>query len=283
MKESGNVAATWEGNTFATYRVNSIGMKGLGATEVLLDNQADISIMRSELLRMLEPVDNPVQVSGVGGVQLVAKETGYLEDFLRVYASSDTRANVLCFSDVEDVYEITYAQGQSFTVHLPDRDIVFNRKDKLYVADFAQFRQTYVSRACTKGEEERARQAYKLLKISSYPSLQEAIHLIQDGNIFNMPMLMAADIKRAYDMFGEPVGAVRGKMTCKKVSCAVYDNDLIMDEKKQSLFSDVMHIDNCRFLVTVCEPLQLVLQCALERETASALGIALQGQLELQR
>jgi hypothetical protein len=75
-KESGNVTATWEGNTFATYRVNSIGTKGLGATEVLLDNQADISIMRPELLRMLEPVDRPVNVSGVGGVQLVVKETG---------------------------------------------------------------------------------------------------------------------------------------------------------------------------------------------------------------
>jgi hypothetical protein len=66
-KETGSmVAATWEGNTFATYRVNSIGMKGLGATEVLLDNQANISIMRPELLRMLEPVDRPVKVSGVG-------------------------------------------------------------------------------------------------------------------------------------------------------------------------------------------------------------------------
>ncbi len=43
---------------------------------------------------------------------------------------------------------------------------------------------------------------------------------------------MAVDMKRAYDMFGEPVGAVRGKMTKKKVSRAIYNNDLIMDEKK---------------------------------------------------
>jgi hypothetical protein len=258
-------------------------MKGLGAMEVLLDNQADISIMRPELLRMLEPVDHPVKVSGIGGVQLVAKETGYLEDFFRVYASSDTRANVLCFSDVEDVYDITYVQGHSFTVHLPERDIVFHRKDKLYVADFAQFAHAHVSKACTKAEEERARQAYELLKISGYPSLQEAIHLIQDGNISHLPMLMAADVRRAYDMFGEPVGAVRGKMTRKKVSRAVCDDNLVMDERKQSLFSDVMHVDSCKFLMTVCEPLQLVMQCAVERGNASALGIALQGQLELLR
>ncbi len=37
-------------------------------------------------------------------------------------------------------------------MHLPERDIVFHRKDKLYVADFAQFGQAYTSRACTQGQ-----------------------------------------------------------------------------------------------------------------------------------
>jgi hypothetical protein len=176
-----------------------------------------------------------------------------------------------------------YVQGQSFTVHLPERDIVFHRKDKLYVADFAQFSQAYASRVCTRAEEERARQAHELLKVSVYPSLQEAIHLVQDGNISNLLMLIAADIRRAYEMFREPVGAARGKMTQRKVSHAIYDGNLIMDEKKQALYSDVMHVDRRHFLVTVCEPLQLVMQGMVERESASALGIALQGQLELLR
>jgi hypothetical protein len=79
------------------------------------------------------------------------------------------------------------------------------------------------------------------------------------------------------------VGSVRGKMTQKKVGRAVYDDDLIMDEKKQVLYSDVMHIDGQKFLVTVCEPLHLTLQCPVERETATVLGVALQGQLELLR
>ncbi len=58
---------------------------------------------------------------------------------------------------------------------------------------------------------------------------QEAIHLIQDGNFTRLPMLTTADIKRAYDFFGEPEGSVRGKMTKRKVCRAMYDNDLIMD------------------------------------------------------
>jgi hypothetical protein len=41
-------------------------------------------------------------------------------------------------------------------------------------------------------------------------------------------------------------------MTKRKVSRAIYDNNLNMDEKKQVLYSDVMHVDGHCFLVTVC-------------------------------
>jgi hypothetical protein len=49
------------------------------------------------------------------------------------------------------------------------------------------------------------------------------------------------------------------------------------------LYSDIMHIDSHCFLVTMWELLQLTLHCAIERESMSVLGIALQGQLELLR
>jgi hypothetical protein len=53
-------------------------------------------------------------------------------------------------------------------------------------------------------------------------------------------------------------------------------------EKKRTLYTDVM-LDGSKFLVTVCKPLQLTLQCKIERETQQVLGMALQGQLELLR
>jgi hypothetical protein len=118
----------------------------------------------------------------------------------------------LSFSDVEDMYEITYQPRKSFTVHLPDRDIVFKRRNKLYVADLEQA-VVAVTQAYTKAEEARAKAAYKLVRNCGYPSYPEAVHLIQDGNFTHMPMLTALDIKRAYDLFGEHIGSVRGKMT----------------------------------------------------------------------
>jgi hypothetical protein len=54
-----------------------------------LENQADISIMCPELLRSLERVDHHGRMNGVVGIQLELCETGYLEDFFKVYASAD--------------------------------------------------------------------------------------------------------------------------------------------------------------------------------------------------
>jgi hypothetical protein len=51
--------------------------------------------MHPSLLSAIERMDVEIRVNGVGSAQLVTDRTGYLEDFFRVYASTDTRANVL--------------------------------------------------------------------------------------------------------------------------------------------------------------------------------------------
>jgi hypothetical protein len=89
---------------------------------------------------------------------LSTRETSYLPDFFRVYTSSNTKANVLSFADVKALYEITYQLQQSFPVHLPDRDKVSYRRDKLYVADFSEAI-VAVTKAYTKAEKVRAQAA----------------------------------------------------------------------------------------------------------------------------
>jgi hypothetical protein len=74
-------------------------------------------------------------VKGVGGVQMVVDRVGDLEGFFEVYASDEAKANVLSFAAVEDMYEVTYNRGEGFTVHMPEKDIVFKRRDNLYVVD----------------------------------------------------------------------------------------------------------------------------------------------------
>jgi hypothetical protein len=201
------------------------------------------------------------------------------------YSHKHTRLDTYRTSleSIQALIQRPYQPQESFTVHLPDRDIIFSRRDKLYVADFDVERTVAVTRAHTKAEEARAKLAYEIIRNCGYPSQAEAIHLVQDGNFAHMPMVTAEDVKRAYELYGEPVGSARGKMVKQKQVRAIYDDDLIMDEKKQVLHADIMHLDGQHFLVTVCEPLQLVMQCPIERETALVLGNTLQDQIELLR
>jgi len=40
---------------------------------------------------------------------------------------------------MEDVFPLTYLQGVSITVHMDEKDDVFVRRDKMYIADFSEW------------------------------------------------------------------------------------------------------------------------------------------------
>ena len=105
----------------------------------------------------------------------------------------------------------------------------------------------------------RAHAVQELVDNAGYPLYQEVINLLQDGNFLHLPNLMAKDVCRAYDLFGKSTAFVQGRMTKQVVKRAIVNDDLVLEEKNLTLHSDVMHIDKNLFLVTVCDPLQLML------------------------
>ena len=135
---------TWNANMFGTYQVNNaVKAQEFGRNEVLIDNQANISVVHPSLLRDVQPADQTIKINGVGGHQLSVSETGYLDPLFRVYASEATHANILSLSEVEDQYLVTYEPQKNFIIHLPETDIVLNRKAGMYVADW-DFTRTYL-------------------------------------------------------------------------------------------------------------------------------------------
>jgi hypothetical protein len=114
---------TWEDEAtlYVTYQVfNTIWPQlRFKPYDILLDNQADVSVIRPDLLRDILLADVPITVSAIGGKQLTVHKMGYLQDFFRVYASINAEPNVLCLLDVEDMYKVTCIPGQAFVVHLP--------------------------------------------------------------------------------------------------------------------------------------------------------------------
>ena len=49
--------------------------------------------------------------------------------------------------------------------------------------------------------------------------------LIEHGNIAGLPGITRDDIQRAYEMYGQPVAYVRGKMTKKQASHMQYSEE----------------------------------------------------------
>lgn len=111
-------------------------MQEVALTDILLGNQADISIVHLALLTDIRRSKKKIRVKGVGGVQLVIDYVGMLKGFFTVYACQHTKANVLSFADVEDIYRVMYRHRQAFVVHMGKRDLVFSRRQKLYVVDW---------------------------------------------------------------------------------------------------------------------------------------------------
>ncbi len=133
---------------------------------------------------------------------------GYLDEFFHVYASENTKPNVLSLAEVEDMYAVTYMLGQAFIVHLPGRDVEFKHVGKLYVANLNSLLKSNAvfttveenEEIYTRSEVQKAKAAYEFLKCSGYPSPEEAVHLLQEGNVFGLPDLARQDIVRAYDI-----------------------------------------------------------------------------------
>ena len=57
-------------------------------------------------------------------------------------AHHDVAASILCMADVEDKYDVTYDAGVSITVHMDSRDLIFHRRNKMYVGDMRDW-ETY--------------------------------------------------------------------------------------------------------------------------------------------
>jgi hypothetical protein len=120
--------------------------------------------------------------------------------------------------------------------------------------------------------------------MSGYPSLEEAIHLMHDHNVQNMPNITCAAIERAYNIHGTPPEYVQGKLTKKTVGRLRVDDMLREEIKNQHVYTDIMHVDDgVRFLVSVAVPLYLMLQCKIENEGSTEVGMALQAHLAILR
>ena len=265
--------------------------------EVILDSGSQVNIIHPRFLRDVR--EGHGGCKGLFGSKTNLTKVGMLEGFFECLGSDDTRVSVLSQADVEDTYDVTYEPGRSYTVHMADRDLKFVRRNKLYVADFSDWMDPDYEECnallslltveekehmYTRKEIKHALQAKEFIKNAGYPSRNEAIHLIRDGNINNVPVGVD-DVNRYYDIYGPMVEQVRGKSTTKKVRFIGDETDSGLKEQRkiQKLTSDVMYLMKLPFLVSIASPLELMISSTLASQTMTSLGQALQVQINLLR
>jgi hypothetical protein len=104
--------------------------------EVCLDNGSQVNIIDSRLLTNLRTARRTYRsMNGVAHTECM----GYLDGFFDCQVCDSCPTNILSMARVEDMYPITYTQGDSITLHMDDRDVIFKRTDGMYVADFSDW------------------------------------------------------------------------------------------------------------------------------------------------
>jgi hypothetical protein len=192
------------------------------------------------------------------------------------------------------MYPVTYIQGESYTVHMDDHDLLFVHEDKMYVADFSDWLVTDNQRKeelhtglslLTVAEKEsmysskdvrRALEAGELLRAMGYPTQAEAISMVQSGNVFNVPHSVD-DVNRFYDIYRPQVAGIRGRTTKRHAKRqSEPDSTTKLQITYQDLVADVMHVAGQKFLVSVSSPLELLMTYHIGSQSTQELGNALQ-------
>ena len=279
---------------------------------IVLDSAANFSLFRNH--KVLGPLRRPEDTEGIYGISgeaMHCASVAVLPGFFDVGVNVKSIANILSLDEVEQIADVTYVKGVSFTVTVPSLEaIVFRKnKDRLYVSDIRTWKQKQTSVALVSIEEQcddqdlvagaapvnlvtvtekrrhysrreldGADKAWEMVKSLSHHTKADVIRLIESGaNVSNCD-ITSADVRRAYDINGQDVSALKGKRKHRAVgSRAVPVN--VNQKTVQTVYSDPMEVDGLNFLVSVAKPLKLLLTTHVPNLSWKPLGLALTGQL----
>jgi hypothetical protein len=92
--------------------------------EVCIDNGSQVNIMDSRLLSQI--CISSKTYRSMNGLAETSR-IGYLRGFFDCQACNTCPMSILSMADMEDLYPITYVQGEKITVHMDDRDLVITQ------------------------------------------------------------------------------------------------------------------------------------------------------------
>jgi hypothetical protein len=214
----------------ASNNVLTIKEAGEKDFDVLLDNQASISLFReSALLSNIKKIPNAITVNGIGG-NIKINMVGTHSDFGQVYYSPHALANILCFADVfkdHDIFHYPTVDDMSFKVRcLPSSNIYsFGIDGKNFSCNFIEEQQESAAvitvseneKLYSKRQVDAAKKARELQARLGFPSDSALVKMLEQG--IHECEVTPFDVYRASKIFGPSIASIKGKTTSmRKVS-----------------------------------------------------------------
>jgi hypothetical protein len=212
---------------------------------------------------------------------VIVDTVGDFREFGAVYYSEHASANILSFaSQINAGADIDYDKALDRFTLTPAHSrntYVFGRKDvegsegRFYVCDLRSmvyncsehaFIQTVSENLgkFSRREVEQARAARDMLARLGFPSVSDAIDMVNSGSNFSVS---ARDFQIADAIWGKDIPSLKGKT--KKRATAVADISVkpTLVQQQQVLAVDIMFIDKLAFLIGVVTPLDLTIVTSL--------------------
>jgi len=263
-------------NLFKTIMKNNLIPNGkLAEDDILLDNQATISIFRSaELLKNIRRTSNPITISGINSFNkpIVANHIGYFRDLGWVYYHPEATANILSFAAMVD-------QGLSPAIKTDDNDEIyftlsspsgavyrFVRKNNLYACSANSISGSpnqcvltnIVEIIPTQKDIDEAKKIKLFMHNMGYLTPASVCEMINTGGIINNPYT-TKQIRDAYKLLGPDLSSVRGRTVKHASTPAVEVVTTRVAQRNQSIHVDIMFISGTAFFISIATPLGLTM------------------------
>eukprot|EP01039_Chlorochromonas_danica_P011690 gene11690-13121_t len=257
----------------------------LSEYDVLYDCQSEVHVFGNpHLLKNIRPARETLRVNGVGGGFTVS-QVGDYGPIGEVFYHPNCIANVLCGADLRDHHGAGYSnEGDFFYMPLSnERDNsmwIFKRKGKHYAMDGRRaivhrpdepqpfqdvtvLVDTVTARELryTKREVQKAREALDLHRSAGLPSVAALAERIRNGAFLNSDVTLA-DIRRMVELYGEPLGNLKGKTVRRPPPKVAYDmlvgsvNNIV---REIVLAIDIFFVGGLAFLLSISNRLNLMM------------------------
>jgi hypothetical protein len=238
-----------------------------------LDNGSALSLFGNpKMVTNIRESKTTLELATNAGTRTTKKIAG-VPGYSMVWYDETAIANIFGLSKLKKKHRVTYdsEKEKAFIVHMNDNTLKFECSPKgLYtykVSDEYLKKQSHLINMVkenrvgyTQRQFEQAKRARELYHIVRTPTIESFKTLIKPNAIKTCPVT-TEDVSNFEKIFGADMSSLRGKSTRRKSTLVREDvieipEELILQNRKIDLCTDIMYVNKCGFMTTINQTIQ---------------------------